>query len=50
MKLVKKTLQEIARLGVIFMAAMLLQAAATAQNAQLTQAEIDKRVEPCLVN
>src|SRR5882672_9337776 len=48
MKLVKKTLQEIARLGVIFMAAMLLQAAATAQNAQSTQIDIDKRVETLL--
>jgi beta-glucosidase len=45
MKLVKKTLQEIARLGMIFMAAMLLQASGTAQNAQPTQAEIDQRVE-----
>src|SRR5258705_311124 len=48
MKLVKKTLQEIARLGVIFMAAMLLQGPGTAQNAQLTQAELDKRVETLL--
>jgi beta-glucosidase len=47
MKLVKKTLQEIARLGVIFMAAMLLQAAVTAQNAQ-PATEIDKRVESLL--
>ncbi len=45
MKLVKKTLQEIARLGVIFMAAMLLQAVGTAQNAQSTKINIDKRVE-----
>ena len=48
MKLVKKTTREIARLGVIFLAAMLLQAAVTAQNAQPTQAEIDKRVEALL--
>lgn len=47
MKLVKKTLQEIARLGVILMTAMLLQAAVTAQNAQ-PATEIDKRVESLL--
>ena len=47
MKLVKKPLQEIARLGVILVAAMLLQAAVRAQNAQPTQ-EIDKRVEALL--
>ena len=48
MKLVKNTLQEIARLGVIFMAAMLLQGPGTAQNAQPTQAEIDQRIETLL--
>ena len=47
MKLVKKTLQEIARLGAILMAAILLQATVTAQNAQ-PATEIDKRVEPLL--
>ncbi|HET6931021.1 MAG TPA: glycoside hydrolase family 3 C-terminal domain-containing protein [Candidatus Acidoferrum sp.] len=47
MKLVKKTLQEIARLGVIVLAAMLLQAIVTAQNAQ-PRADIDKRVEALL--
>jgi beta-glucosidase len=45
MKLVKKTLRETARLGLIFMAAMLLQAAGTAQNARPTLTEIDQRVE-----
>ena len=47
MKLVKKTLQEIARLGAILMAAILLQATVTAQNAQ-PATEIDKRVETLL--
>jgi beta-glucosidase len=47
MKLVKRTLREIARLGVIFMAAMLLQSTAAAQNAQ-PATEIDKRVESLL--
>ena len=47
MKLVKRTLREIARLGVIFMAAMLLQAIAAAQIAQ-PATEIDKRVERLL--
>jgi beta-glucosidase len=47
MKLVKKTLQEIARLGAILMAAILLQATVTVQNAQ-PATEIDKRVETLL--
>jgi beta-glucosidase len=47
MKLVKTILQEILRLGVILMAAILLPAAVTAQNGQPTS-EIDNRVEALL--